>query len=341
MPAIFILPPLIFIQLRCPPLLGWVAGAFFLALVGCVRVPRALWPQLAVRLGGRLMQRSEPLGAQRGEPTGSSWEFIAATRLWWPLGQSSGSIRPLGTTRGGGLASPPGSMRVGVHLGRWCLGLWLACEGGAAAQSEAGSSPPLGLGPPAVGKPLSLADAATALPLSEWRWVLRRYRHEPTIAEVVALARRHRHAAGLSELSALAHRSRWRGAVPRLSVSMRHGQAQDYVDTQVNVGNRLRVASDRDLAFQVELLFDLPSLVASDDEAALLRLRHTELRVDGARVQQLVKLYFERRRLQILRDIGLRADVRTQIRIVEIEALLDDFTGNAFSRMIQRPRTAR
>jgi len=51
-------------------------------------------------------------------------------------------------------------------------------------------------------------------------------------------------------------------------------------------------------------------------------------------VTQVVHLYFERRRLQLERDLGGQVEVASELRILEAEALLDVFTNGAFSRMM-------
>ena len=62
-------------------------------------------------------------------------------------------------------------------------------------------------------------------------------------------------------------------------------------------------------------------------------LRHLEeRRLEIA--TQVVHLYFERRRLQLERDLAGTTDVAIELRIIEAEALLDVFTSGAFSRMM-------
>ena len=182
--------------------------------------------------------------------------------------------------------------------------------------------------------PRSSADVLSAV---EWQALMSGYDDEPDIAEVIAAARAHADPLR-AEFASLAQRSRLRGLLPRLTASLRHGQAYDLTDTQVAAGTRYRVGSDRDLSVQLELLFDLPSLLASREEQGLLRQQRIVGQTRETVLPRIVKLYFERRRLQILRDLGVRADVAAQIRIVEVEALLDSFTGGAFSSMIQQMR---
>ena len=51
-------------------------------------------------------------------------------------------------------------------------------------------------------------------------------------------------------------------------------------------------------------------------------------------VRTAIDLYFERRRLQLERDLLGRVEPKTEMRIAEIEALLNVFTNGEFGRMI-------
>ena len=75
------------------------------------------------------------------------------------------------------------------------------------------------------------------------------------------------------------------------------------------------------------LLFDRNEVAIAREERELRRAR-AEL------VRAVILLYFERRRLQLERDLGHAADLGREIRITELEALLNAFTDGAFHRMM-------
>ena len=52
-------------------------------------------------------------------------------------------------------------------------------------------------------------------------------------------------------------------------------------------------------------------------------------------MREVIALYFERRRLQLERDLHGDPELARSVRIAEIEAVLDVFTKGAFGRMIR------
>ncbi|MDH5676532.1 MAG: hypothetical protein OEZ06_30715 [Myxococcales bacterium] len=157
----------------------------------------------------------------------------------------------------------------------------------------------------------------------------RRYRHEPTVGAVVRALR----AASRGDRSAsLAARARAAGWVPRLTLRARRGQAVDI--SAVGSDEQLKLSTDDDLMLEASLVFELDRVVFRREEVAL------ERQAQAARIQQrrlereVVGLYFERRRLQLERDLLGQDGPEHALRIAEIEALLDIFTNDAFTRML-------
>ena len=167
---------------------------------------------------------------------------------------------------------------------------------------------------------------------------LRRYRSEPSIEQVVRAATNAYKKQG-ANLASLADRARLRGLVPTLSVSARHGQALDLATSQTAVTDQLRVGTDRDLTLQAALTFELPRLVFAREEISVVRESRASSQQRQQVIEQVVALYFERRRLQLQRDRSTSADVDLHLRIAELTALLDAFTGGAFSTMIKKRAT--
>jgi hypothetical protein len=80
-------------------------------------------------------------------------------------------------------------------------------------------------------------------------------------------------------------------------------------------------------------------VVFRSEEVGLLRQRQAELDARAALVRQVIHLYYERRRLQVERDLDPEPKVARSVRIAEATALLDAFTGGAFQRMIDAWRS--
>jgi len=200
---------------------------------------------------------------------------------------------------------------------------------------------------------------------------LARYRHEPSVRELIT-ALRARDADGRAD--ELSDRARLSGWVPTVGLKARRGQAVDLASSSED--DALKLSTDDDLTLEAALTFDLGRVVFAREEVAIARQAHAERADSEERVREVIALYFERRRLQVERDLlaersssrstsapnqdeaepptqtghtapatsppregtGSDAIVQRNVRIAEIEALLDAFTGGAFRRMMARPR---
>ena len=163
---------------------------------------------------------------------------------------------------------------------------------------------------------------------------LHRYRREPEVERVIAAAWRAR-SASPSRVHDAMNRARGTGWLPTARTSIRRGQTVDLRGlTGDTLGTPTNVSTDDALTFEATLTFRLDRIVFASEEVPMLReLRSVELeRSDLARV--IVHLYFERRRLQLERDLAGLVDVPRALRILEIEALLDAFTEGSFTRMM-------
>jgi hypothetical protein len=118
----------------------------------------------------------------------------------------------------------------------------------------------------------------------------------------------------------------------------RRGQTVDLSAPQSLDAEALRVRSNDDLTLEATLSFDLERVVFRREEIALLRQSEVEQQARGRVVREVLQLYFERRRLQLERDLGRDPGLARTLRIAEIEALLDAFTNGSFRRMIAHNR---
>jgi hypothetical protein len=166
------------------------------------------------------------------------------------------------------------------------------------------------------------------------RAALLRYRSEPSIEAVVRAAIQ---APPLDPERArdAAERARLSGLLPRLRADIRRGVGLDLSALQSSTGERNIWSSDDSLSFSGGLTFQLDRLLFAAEEGSLLRERRELEESRFAMLSQVVHLYFERRRLQLERDLTGRTEIGTELRIAETEALLDLFTNGAFSLMMR------
>lgn len=159
---------------------------------------------------------------------------------------------------------------------------------------------------------------------------LYRYRHEPSPSDVVRAALATRTADPARARDAI-DRARLSGLLPTARAGLRRGQAID-LRGLTGTPDDANVSTGDDLIVDGSLAFQLDRLVFAPQEGALLgELRALE-QARAELVRAVIGLYFERRRLQLERDLLGRRDLATMLRILEIEALLDAFTAGAFTR---------
>jgi len=183
-----------------------------------------------------------------------------------------------------------------------------------------------------------LTRSDTELTPNELAKLLARYEREPSAASVVAAALRAQrrdpqHFADMTE------RARLRGLIPSLDLGVRRGQGVDLRSTTSDeLGVHLTTADD--LMLFATLRFDLGRLLFAGEEVGIARETRFARAAQNELVRQVVHLYFLRRRLQLERDLRGSASLGHQVRIAEIEALLDAFTEGGFQRMLHGPSSA-
>ncbi|MFW5920747.1 MAG: hypothetical protein ACOCUS_02815 [Polyangiales bacterium] len=180
-------------------------------------------------------------------------------------------------------------------------------------------------------------DATDQITPARLRSALARYRHEPGVDAVVDAALE---AAGADPARArrLAQRARNSGWVPELRAGVRHGQGRDLSEREYVDGDRTNFSTDDQLTVDGSLTFDLGRIVFASQEVSILREQRA-LRAERAEViETVVRLYYERRRLQLERDLLGARDLGHAMRIAEAEAMLNAFTDGAFERMMDGPK---
>ncbi|MBX3272436.1 MAG: hypothetical protein KF729_19410 [Sandaracinaceae bacterium] len=179
------------------------------------------------------------------------------------------------------------------------------------------------------------AAAQPAVSEAQIERALWRYRREPSPERVVraALAAR---SATPGRIRDAIDRARATGWLPTASGAVRRGQA---IDLRALVGDdtRTNVATDDNLMLEARLSFRFDRIAFAPEEPRLMRELRAAEDAERGLSATVVALYFERRRLQLERDLLGLADVTRWVRVLEIEALLDALTGGAYSRMLRRP----
>lgn len=177
-------------------------------------------------------------------------------------------------------------------------------------------------------------DKGTKTPVKDLEEMDKNFQDEPTIGEV------HRWAIDYAEvhpdkIKSWRSLARTRAFLPSLSVGLDRADSEFFHwDTGANPD---ALVKGRDLLdWDVALSWDLGDLIWSDDQTGIDTRSKlmVELREDV--LDQVTRLYFERRRIQMelaldsLLDPQVRLDKK--MRVEELTALLDAFTGGQFSR---------
>lgn len=156
----------------------------------------------------------------------------------------------------------------------------------------------------------------------------------PRVEEVLAWARDE----GLFDpdrADAAMERARLSALLPQLRVGVRRGLGWDALARQSTSTDSSSLSSGEDLSIVGTLVFQLDRLVFASEETSLLRERRSLEEARTTLSAQIVALYFERRRLLVERALTGIPDVVAELRILEIEALLDALTGGRFGQAVR------
>lgn len=173
--------------------------------------------------------------------------------------------------------------------------------------------------------------------------LLSNFSHEPTMDQVREAAIRYAEVHP-RKISAWRTQARLRALIPKFTVTgdtnltdFRHW------DAGTNPDSLLR--GERDLDWSTSVTWELADLIWSDDQTSIdVRSKlMVELRDDI--VDEVTRLYFERRRLQVALLTEPPADqqklLEHELRLQELTALIDGLTGGYFSRQVKIDGTRR
>lgn len=172
------------------------------------------------------------------------------------------------------------------------------------------------------------------------RAILKRFSSEPTVREVHRVAMNYA-LVNPGRIQSLITRARHAGWLPefRFRYNRNTDDDRNTVFPTANTPILTTQATDLDHRFEFRATWKLDELIFNRNEITVYRelKRLVDLRVDV--LKETTKLYFERRRLQV--DLlvnppkSLLGRIRRMLRLQELAADLDAFTGGFFSRRLK------
>jgi hypothetical protein len=175
--------------------------------------------------------------------------------------------------------------------------------------------------PPPAARPVTAADVQR---------LLNKYRDEPTVQELQDRAVAHA-SVHPTRVKSLLSRVRTAALLPEFRTRLNKNLSDDR--TQTSTGTTQYV--DDQLRFEFRITWEFDRLIFDKNEVALARASADLVELRTELVNEVTKLFFERRRLQIELDLDpprdLLARVRNELRIDELTAALDALTGGALS----------
>jgi hypothetical protein len=158
----------------------------------------------------------------------------------------------------------------------------------------------------------------------------------PSVRDVVRMALKAARHTDPARVELLVRRARLAGLMPSLKVAAERGLKQDLSSSSTSEAERLAAAVADDFSFEASLTFDLPRLVFAPEEVRLLSVQRWLAGDQRKLVEEVVRLYFKRRKLiEIPPGSGDEA-VERALAIAEIEAVLDAITDGAYGRALAR-----
>jgi hypothetical protein len=203
---------------------------------------------------------------------------------------------------------------------------------------------PIAAGPARASAPEDRTSPGTAVQTPdpeavarEARRLLARFRHEPSVLEAQEAAVRH---AGIdaARLASWRERSRWSAAAPEFLAEYRRAAGTDRTLGAQSSGTVDYADLDLEDRYTVRARWDLDRLVFNPDELRVASETIEVVELRQAVIDQVTRLYFERRRQQVLLlRSALEVDerLRLELRVEELTASLDGLTGGWFSARLR------
>lgn len=165
--------------------------------------------------------------------------------------------------------------------------------------------------------------------------------HEPTIGQVRDAAIRYAEVHP-DKIQHWRRQAALKALLPNVNVGLDHGTSQN---THVDEGSfphfQLLDTTDRDAGLKMSVTWELGNLIWNEDQTAIDTRSKLMVQLRDDLVNEVIRTYFERRRLQVALLIDPPAEQRAllekELRVQELTALLDGLTGGYFSTHMAAP----
>ncbi len=168
--------------------------------------------------------------------------------------------------------------------------------------------------------------AAQDVSAREVRAALGAQTDEPDVRDVVAAVLRHSGVDPARADSAM-ERARLSGLLPMVRAGLREGTGYAFLTRQTDTLGSSSLNGSQDLAFIGQLTFRLDRLLYAADERTLLRESRAAAERRLELIAEVVRLYFERRRMMVEIALSHQTDIEHEARIAEINALFEVLSG--------------
>jgi hypothetical protein len=171
--------------------------------------------------------------------------------------------------------------------------------------------------------------------------VLAAFDHEPTVQQVQDLAMNYTHT-NREQVENWLRASRNSAWLPQLTgrYQFQDTYDQDYDYTESIDADLTDAGTQQRSQVQVQVRWDLDELVMSSTQIRVISESQDVVKLRDTVLTQVTGLYFDRRRLQVDMLLAPANDVRTQVdqqlRLMELTAELDGYTGGRFSAEVAR-----
>ena len=182
-------------------------------------------------------------------------------------------------------------------------------------------------------------DPFSQVPEPSAQELLANFTYEPTIAAVREASIRYADVHP-DKIKRWRRQASLKALLPSVDLGMDHDRSRDdHVDEGTFPNFQLIKSEDRDAGLDVSVTWDLGELIWSDDQTSIDVRSKLMVQLRDQIVDEVIRTYFERRRLQVALLTHPPTDDHTllekELRLQELTALLDGLTGGYFSQQMK------
>lgn len=183
--------------------------------------------------------------------------------------------------------------------------------------------------------------------------LLNKFDDEPTIKQVQEVAVRYAEV-NQDKILSWRKKAQMKALLPSLSVGVDHDKGKEsyltrgnywYSGTYRGIDDTNHWGSDKNFGWDVTLSWDLGDLVWNDDQTSIDVRSRLMVQLRDDILNEVIRLYFERRRIQaeilVIQPADLRVKIEKELRIQELTAGIDALTGGYFSRAIEDQKSSK